>query len=71
MKKKIIASISIFVLLFCLAWSLDKKDQHQFYVPDEEVETVEFMSTHSDTKDVQKRRLKVFKAREYVRIELP
>ncbi len=70
MKKKILASLSIFLLLVSLAWTLDKKDKREFYSPDEEGEVVEIYTTDPGL-DIQKKRYRMFKAREYVRIERP
>ncbi|MEK3991813.1 MULTISPECIES: hypothetical protein [Robertmurraya] len=70
MKKKILASLSIFLLLVSLAWALDKKDKREFYSPDEEGEVVQIYTTDPGL-DIQKKKYRMFKAREYVRIERP
>ena len=70
MKKKILASLSIFLLLMSLAWALDKKDKREFYSPDEEGEVVQIYTTDPGL-DIQKKKYRMFKAREYVRIERP
>lgn len=69
MKLKIIASISIFLLLFSVAWLLDTKEKREFYVPNAEDEVVEIMPATYEIKGNQKKRFKMFKSREYVRIE--
>ncbi len=70
MKKKLVASLSIFLLLVSLAWALDKKDKREFYSPDEEGEVVQIYTTDPGL-DIQKKKYRMFKAREYVRIERP
>jgi hypothetical protein len=70
MKKKILASLSIFLLLMSLAWALDKKDKREFYSPDEEGEVVEIFTTDPGL-EIQNKKYRMFKAREYVRIERP
>ncbi len=70
MKKKILASLSIFLLLVSLAWALDRKDKREFYSPDEEGEVVQIYTTDPGL-DIQKKKYRMFKAREYVRIERP
>ncbi|MCM3600576.1 hypothetical protein M3175_07525 [Robertmurraya korlensis] len=70
MKKKILASLSIFLLLVSLAWALDKKDKREFYSPDEEGDVVEIFTTDPGL-EIQKKKYRMFKAREYVRIERP
>jgi len=53
-----------------LAWALDKKDKREFYSPDEEGEVVQIYTTDPGL-DIQKKKYRMFKAREYVRIERP
>ncbi|MGS2779244.1 hypothetical protein ACVBAX_17930 [Robertmurraya sp. GLU-23] len=71
MKKKILASLSIFLLLVSLAWTIDKKDKREFYSPDEEGEVVQIFTTDPGLNNIQKKKYRMFKAREYVRIERP
>ncbi|WP_066056065.1 hypothetical protein [Robertmurraya korlensis] len=71
MKKKILASLSIFLLLLSLAWTLDQKDKREFYNADEEGEVVEILTADPSAEGIQKKRYRMFKAREYVRIERP
>ncbi|WP_019156130.1 hypothetical protein [Robertmurraya massiliosenegalensis] len=70
MKRKIIASISIFILLFSLAWLWDHQNSREFYDPelaDGDDEVVEIMPISNPFS--MPRKYEVFKAREYVRIE--
>jgi hypothetical protein len=71
MKIKIVTSLSIFLLLLTIAWMLNKKEMREFYRPDEEGEVVQILTTNPNTEGVQKRKYRMFKAREYVRIERP
>jgi hypothetical protein len=71
MKIKIVTSLSIFLLLLTIAWMLNKKEMREFYRPDEEGEVVQILTTNSNTEGVQNRKYRMFKAREYVRIERP
>lgn len=72
MKMKIIASISIFLLLFSLAWLWEQQNTREFYEPkalDGDEEIVEIMPLTNDVNDLKRKRYEVFKSREYVRIE--
>ncbi|MDZ5472079.1 hypothetical protein SM124_10000 [Bacillus sp. 31A1R] len=69
MKIKVIASMSIFLLLFSVAWLFNSKEEREFYVPTAEDEVVEIMPATYEIKGSQKKRYKAFKSREYVRIE--
>lgn len=71
MKMKIVTSLTIFLLLLSLAWMLHKKEMREFYRPNVEGEVVEILTTKSNDEDIQKRKYRMFKAREYVRIERP
>lgn len=68
MKKRIIASFLLFLLLFIFAWQLDKKGKPDFYVPELEEEVVEVIPTNYKEEQLQKKRLKAFQSREYVRV---
>lgn len=71
MKTKILTSLSIFLLLVSIAWMLHKKEMREFYRPNEGGEAVEILTANPDTEGAHKRKYRLFKAREYVRIELP
>lgn len=70
MKIKIIASLSIFVVLFSLAWFWDRQHVREFYEPDltGDDAVVEIMPINYEMNHGPKR-YKLFKPREYVRIE--
>lgn len=72
MRLKIIASISIFLLLFSLAWLWDNQNIREFYDPeiiaDDQAEVVEIMPMTNQMSPLS-RKYKIFKSREYVRIE--
>jgi hypothetical protein len=72
MRLKIIASISIFLLLFSLAWLWDNQNIREFYDPeiiaDDQAEVVEIMPMTNQMSPLP-RKYKIFKSREYVRIE--
>ena len=71
MQIKIIASLSIFILLFSLAWMLDKKATREFYDPSAvaEEEVVDIVPINYSVGNTGKKRYEIFKSREYVRIE--
>lgn len=71
MKFKIIASLSIFMVLFSLAWFWDKQHVREFYDPNltNEEEVVEIIPITNQMNMTPIKRYEVFKAREYVRIE--
>ncbi|WP_077214446.1 hypothetical protein [Bacillus dakarensis] len=72
MKLKVIASLSIFILLFSLAWVINNKDNREFYDPmavAEEEEIVEIVPINYQVGNTGKKRYEIFKSREYVRIE--
>lgn len=75
LKKKVIASILIFSFLFSSALVLDQKGKRDFYLPGAE-EVVEMLQIEEmplqnvlEAEKVDKRRVKVFESREYIRIE--
>ncbi|UII55368.1 hypothetical protein LS684_17295 [Cytobacillus spongiae] len=67
MRKKIIASMSIFLLLLTGGYVIEQKDKREFYVPTVDEEIVEILPVNY--MDKQKKRYKFFESREYVRIE--
>ncbi|MFE8702388.1 hypothetical protein ACFYKX_17460 [Cytobacillus sp. FJAT-54145] len=70
MKFKVLASISIFLLLFSVAWLLEQKEKREFFIPGEaEEEVVEIVPANFQQEKNMKRRHKIFDSREYVRIE--
>lgn len=71
MKMKIIASLSIFILLFSLAWVFNNKENREFYDPMAiaEEEIVEIVPINYQVGNTGKKRYEIFKSREYVRIE--
>lgn len=71
MRRKILAVTTIFFLLFSLAWYWDSQNQREFYDPMiglEDENIVEIMPISNSVQSLPKR-YKIFKAREYVRIE--
>lgn len=75
LKKKVIASIFIFVFLFSGAWVLNQKGKRDFYLPGagEVVEVLPLggmpLQNILEAEKVDKRRAKVFESREYIRIQ--
>jgi hypothetical protein len=67
MRKKIIASMSIFLFLLTGGYVIEQKDKREFYVPTVDEEIVEILPVNY--MDKQKKRYKFFESREYVRIE--
>lgn len=65
MKIKIIASLTIFLLLFSLAWFWEQENRREFYVYNETDEIIPFTVEYS----TQIRKYKAFRPREYVRID--
>ncbi|EAR64153.1 MULTISPECIES: hypothetical protein [Bacillaceae] len=68
MHKKILASIILFGFLFAGAWVLEAKDKREFFYSDTEEEMVEVMPAESG-QGPDKRKIKAFESREYVRVE--
>ncbi|MGD6842718.1 hypothetical protein ACQCVH_09390 [Bacillus infantis] len=68
MHKKILASIILFGFLFAGAWLLEAKDKREFFYSDAEEEIVEVMPADAG-QGPNKRKIKAFESREYVRVE--
>lgn len=73
MKIKTITAVSIFLLLFTLAWLWDQQHIREFYDPEKEKmadpgDVVEVLPMTYQLDPLPKK-YKVFKSREYVRIE--
>lgn len=72
MRMKVIASISIFLFLFSLAWFWDNRNVREFYEPDimadVQDEVIEISPMTNQMAPLPKK-YKMFKSREYVRIE--
>lgn len=71
MRRKILTVTTIFLLLFSLAWFWESQHKREFYDPMiglEDENIVEIMPISNPVQNLP-RRYKVFKAREYVRIE--
>ncbi|MBP2240481.1 uncharacterized protein with ACT and thioredoxin-like domain [Cytobacillus eiseniae] len=83
MKKKITASIFIFTFLFSSAWIIDQKGKREFFIPGVEevaeiiplnvnmqtLQNVSEMDSLESMDNFKSKRVKVFGAREYVRIQ--
>lgn len=68
LKKKISVSITIFILLFSGAWGLNLKERKEFYDPEAKEDVVDILPSQMGT-EYKKTPIKIFKSREYVRIE--
>ncbi|TKC15478.1 hypothetical protein [Robertmurraya kyonggiensis] len=71
MRRKILIVSSIFLLLFSLAWFWDGQHKREFYDPMIGLENEDVLEILPISNPVQSvpRKYKIFKAREYVRIE--
>ncbi|KAB2332979.1 MULTISPECIES: hypothetical protein [Bacillaceae] len=73
MRAKIIAAVSIFVVLFSGAWLVNETGKREFYIPGEADEIVEMMPVESVENIMQapleKQKIEAFQSREYVRIK--
>lgn len=79
MKRKIILSTTIFLFLFSMSWYWDSTNKRDFYEPtsaEEPMEMTDFMPLNVNNQNLiqnerpaQLRKYKIFKPREYVRIE--